>query len=326
MGKPAALDVRHVVVDTDTGIDDALALLYLAGKVDTHIAAITSVYGNTEIESALSNIARVLEVAQLEETLVARGASSPLVGQARIASHVHGGDGLGDIWSDQMMPKNVAAINAAHLLVELGNKSPGYYDLLLLGPLTNVGLALEIDPNILTRYRKVVIMGGSGPFPPLGTVQMVDANTQNDPEAATRVYGAQRTSMVMVGVNITAKTILDENHVDILRKSDTACSRFAIAILEAYMNFYQYAWGRRVSPVHDGLAAGLLLQPEWITEAAIGPIEVTTDGYFTRGHLACTADGAPVSWLTSTAPETLVVLDANKDAFISDFINVLSAD
>ena len=326
MNDPSALDVRHVVVDTDTGIDDALALLYLAGKAGIHISAITSVYGNTDTESALSNIARVLEVAQLEETLVARGESSQIVGQAKIASYVHGNDGLGDIWSDQMIPKNLAAVDAANLLVDLGNESPGYYDLLLLGPLTNVGLALEIDPNLLRLYRKVVIMGGSGPFPALGTVQMVDANTQNDPEAARRVYGAPRANMVMVGCNVTAKTILDERGVDILRASGTAWSQFSVAILEAYMNFYQYAWGRRVSPVHDGLAAGLLVHPEWIRKSVTGPVNITSDGFFTRGHLLQTAEGFPVSWSTVSTPETLVVLEVNKESFMSDFINTLSTN
>ncbi|AMB58421.1 nucleoside hydrolase [Microterricola viridarii] len=91
-------DIRHVIVDTDTGIDDALALLYLAAQPNVEISAITSVYGNTPVEDAVTNIARVLKVVGLEQTLVARGAAGPILGEPRIAEHVHGTDGLGDIW------------------------------------------------------------------------------------------------------------------------------------------------------------------------------------------------------------------------------------
>ncbi|MGA1838918.1 nucleoside hydrolase, partial [Herbiconiux sp. 11R-BC] len=127
---PSARETRHIVLDTDTGIDDALALLYLAGRADVELSAITSVYGNTPVESALTNIARVLKVAGLEDTLVAAGAAGPIVGEARIASHVHGHDGLGDLWSEPIAPKNLSPLSSAELLVELGRSRPGYYDLL----------------------------------------------------------------------------------------------------------------------------------------------------------------------------------------------------
>jgi purine nucleosidase len=101
---------------------------------------------------------------------------------------VHGVDGLGDLWDTPIAPRNLSPLSSAELLVELGRSRPGYYDLLPVGPLTNLGLALELEPDLLTLYRSVVLMGGSGPFPPLGTVQMVDANIHNDPIAAERVF------------------------------------------------------------------------------------------------------------------------------------------
>ncbi|WP_368498608.1 nucleoside hydrolase [Herbiconiux sp. A18JL235] len=316
--------VRHIVLDTDTGIDDALALLYLAGRDDAEISAITSVYGNTPVEAALTNIARVLKVAGLDDTLVARGAAGPIDGEPRIASHVHGVDGLGDLWSEPIAPKNLSPLSSAELLVELGRSRPGYYDLLPIGPLTNLGLALEIEPELLTLYRSVVIMGGSGPFPPLGTVQMVDANIHNDAEASARVFAAPRNQLVMVGVNVTAGTIVDEQAVQALHRAGTEWGTFSAQVLEAYMDFYQYSWGRRVSPAHDGLAAALLVQPEWITSSVAGPVNITSDGFFTRAHLMQTANGLPVSWPSEPAPDTLVVLDVDREAFLTDFVRVLS--
>jgi purine nucleosidase len=316
--------IRHIVLDTDTGIDDALALLYLAGRDDAEISAITSVYGNTPVESALENIARVLKVAGLEDTLVAKGASGPIDGEARIAAHVHGADGLGDLWPERLTPKNLSPLSSAELLVELGRSRPGYYDLLPIGPLTNLGLALEIEPGLLTLYRSVVIMGGSGPFPPLGTVQMVDANIHNDAEASARVFAAPRNKLVMVGVNVTAGTIVDEQAVQALHRAGTEWGTFSAQVLEAYMDFYQVSWGRRVSPAHDGLAAALLVQPEWITKSVEGPVNITSDGFFTRAHLMQTAEGLPVSWPTEAAPDTFVVLDVDREAFLADFVRVLS--
>jgi purine nucleosidase len=319
-----ARETRHIVVDTDTGIDDALALLYLAGRDDAEISAITSVYGNTPVEAALTNIARVQKLAGLEDVLVARGAAGPIDGEPRIAGHVHGRDGLGDLWSEPIAPKNLSPLSSAELLVELGRSKPGYYDLLPVGPLTNLGLALEIEPELLTLYRSVVIMGGSGPFPPLGTVQMVDANIHNDAEAARRVFAAPRRQLVMVGVNVTAHTIVDEQAVQALHRAGTEWGTFSAQVLEAYMDFYQYSWGRRVSPAHDGLAAALLVHPEWITSATTGPVNITSDGFATRAHLMRTATGLPVSWPSEPAPDTVVVLDVDREAFLADFVRVLS--
>ena len=316
--------IRHVILDTDTGIDDALALLYLAGSENVEISAITSVYGNTPVEAALVNIARVLKVAGLEDTLVARGADGPLNGDPRIAGHVHGKDGLGDLWSDPIAPKNLSPLSAAELLVEMARSRPGYYDLLPVGPITNVGLALQIEPNLLTLFRSVVIMGGSGPFPPLGTVQMVDANIHNDADAAALMFAAPRNRLVMVGVNVTAGTIVDEQAVQALHRAGTEWGTFSAQVLEAYMDFYQFSWGRRVSPAHDGLAAALLIHPEWITKALNGPVNITTDGYATRAHLVRTAEGLPVSWESTPAPDTVVVVDVDRETFLADFVRVLA--
>jgi len=237
---------------------------------------------------------------------------------------VHGADGLGDLWSEPIAPKNLSPLNSAELLVELGRSRPGYYDLLPVGPLTNLGIALEIEPNLLTLFRSVVIMGGSGPFPPLGVVQMVDANIHNDAVAAARVFASPRRELVMVGVNVTAGTIVDEQAVQALHRAGTKVGTFSAQVLEAYMDFYQVAWGRRVSPAHDGFAAALLVQPEWITRSERGPVNITTDGFATRAHLMRTDTGLPVSWETTPAPDTHVVLDVDREAFLTDFVRVLS--
>lgn len=318
---------RRVVVDTDTGIDDALALLYLAARPDVSITAVTAVFGNCAVDDALRNIGVVLRTAGLADVPVARGAAGPLDGGApHLADYVHGRDGFGDLGLPRPLPE-VVDPSAAELIVATADAEPGVHDLLVLGPATNVGLALEIDPLVLTKYRSTVVMGGSGPFPPLGVAQIVDANTANDPLAARAMYAAPRSLLVMVGVNVGADTIVDEGHVARLHASATDAGRLSAALLESYMDFYRYVWGRRVSPAWDGLAAGLLVEPAWITEHEDGPVDVVPDGPRHRAHLLRTADGKPPAFdVPADLPPTRVALEVDRAAFLADFVGLLAGD
>jgi purine nucleosidase len=316
-----------VVVDTDTGIDDALALLWLAGRTDVEVSAITSVYGNCTVDDALRNIAYVQRLGGLQHVPVAAGASGPVDGRpAHLAPYVHGVDGMGDLGLDRP-EATVVAQTSAEYLVELANSAPGEYDLLPLGPLSNVALALELDPLVLTKFRSTVLMGGSGPFPPVGVTQTVDANIANDPAAARAVFAAPRSELVMVGVNVGRQTVVDEAAVQVLHRSGSPVGEFCAAALESYMDFYQYAWGRRISPAWDGLAAGLLVEPRWITASVDGPVAVVPDGLLARAHLLQTSDGMPVPFAQEearTAPPTTVVTGVDAGGFLTDFIGVLA--
>ncbi|HEY9523119.1 MAG TPA: nucleoside hydrolase, partial [Thermopolyspora sp.] len=195
---------------------------------------------------------------------------------------------------------------------------------LALGPLTNLALALRIDPDLLTGYRSVVLMGGSGPYPELGTSLMIDANVNNDPAAARAVFSAPRGELVMVGVNVTSATILTEHAIAALRAADTPRARFATEILDSYLDFYQNHWGRRVIPLHDPLAAGILLDPSFATAAVTGPVNVVTDGFLSRAHLMRTFDGLPPSFSYDPAPDTKVITAVDSARFVADFVETLS--
>jgi purine nucleosidase len=271
------------------------------------------------------NIGHVLRLAGLPDVPVAVGASGPMQGEAHIAHYVHGNDGLGDVVdaADKAQPATVVDRSSAEHLIQLATDRPGYYDLLTLGPLTNVGLALQQQPDLLTLFRQVVIMGGSGPFPPLGTSLMIDANIQNDATAAKLVFDAPCARRVMVGVNVTRTVITDEQQVLALHRSGSPIAQFAADILESYMDFYRFAWGRRVSPVHDGLAAAMVIRPDLIIESMTGPVNITTDGFATRAHLMRTADGLPVAWTPDPAPDSIAVTGVNVEAFQHDFLDAL---
>jgi len=314
--------VRRIVVDTDTGIDDAHTLLYLAGREDAAIEAITSVYGNCTQDDSLRNIAHVLRLLDLDVP-VARGADGPLEGEPRIAWQVHGRDGLGDRGYARPEPQPVDE-SAAEVLVRRGRERPGELDLLALGPLTNLALALRLDPQALARYRTVVVMGGSGPFDVPGVSRMVDANVQNDPVAAAAVFAAPRTELVMVGVNVTASTVLDEQGVARLAAADGPRARFASELFDSYLDFYQHEWGRRLCPLHDPLAAGVLLDPSLVTASLDGPVNVVTDGFTWRARLMLTGEGGAPALPVQPAPDTRVVTAVDRDRFVEDFLRVLT--
>ena len=202
---------RHaVVVDTDTGIDDALTLVYLAAVGDVDLVAVTATHGNCSTEDSAINVGHVLNLCGLPGVPIHTGRRGPISGkEPRYSYHVHGHDGLGDLGTERL-PGNRSQEPAAEALVRIGRERPGEVDLLVLGAMSNIADAIAIDPLVLTRYRSVVVMGGSGPYQPAGTNLEVDANVDADPQAAEVVFGAEHGNLVMVGVNVTTPAILDE--------------------------------------------------------------------------------------------------------------------
>lgn len=318
---------RQVIVDTDTGLDDALALLHLAGSPRADIAAVTTVYGNCHVEDSLRNAAHVLRLAGLADVPLSRGAAGPLRGEAHIAGYVHGDDGLGDLGFERPDPRTTRR-TAAQQIVALADEAPGRYDVLALGPLTNLALALREDPDLLFKVRSVTIMGGSGPYQPLGRSLMIDANIQNDGDAAHVLFSAARPAddtVTMVGVDVTGTVVLDEAMTSSLRHAGTAWGTFAADVLDAYYRFYVHEWGRRVAPVHDPLAAAVLIHPELVTRRVTAPAAVTSNGFATRARLLELPDGTPPALPRdiALAPATAVT-DVDRDAFLAEFVTGLA--
>jgi purine nucleosidase len=263
----------RVVVDTDTGIDDALALVWLATRADVEIVAVGSTHGNCRADQAAVNALRVLEACGATAP-VAEGRPGPLSGNAVLASHVHGHDGLGDagLAPPAGHPSGESAVDQ---LVRLGREHPGELDLLALGPLTNLGAALALDPRALAPYRSIVVMGGAGagraagvPDPTIGG----DHNTDHDPVAAVRVYDA--VGVTMVGTDVTLPVRFTGDDLDRIASAPTAHGQLVGAALPYYIRFHEPQFGPRTCCAHDALAAAVLTDPELVTEFAVGEIAV----------------------------------------------------
>ena len=324
MASPSPVpSVRRVLVDTDTGLADAHSLMYLLAQPDVRIEAITTIYGNTPVVDSARNVRTVLRLAGREDIPVHLGEAAPIEGEASIADFVHGTDGLGDRFERAEL--RVEEESAVDAIVRIAAENPGEVDLHPLGPLTNVARALERDPELFLKFRSVVIMGGAGPYPAPGGATLTDANTANDRRAAEIVFGARNAgNVIMVGVNVTATAILDEHVLAVLRGVGTPWATFAGEVLDAYNDFYQYKWGRRISSAHDGLATVVLHRPEIVTGWIEGPVDFTPYADSLATRIALTHDGLPLVWGTPEGPTIRAVTAFDGTEFRRRFVQALS--
>jgi purine nucleosidase len=268
----------RLIIDCDTGVDDSLALLYLASRPDVELVAIGSVHGNVPTEVGAANTIHVLEVAGRADVPVAVGAARPMAQELETSEFVHGHDGLGGAaQAPQGRPTGETAVEQ---LVRLARAHPGELSLLAVGPFTNVGLALLIEPELPRLLRQVTVMGGAFDVP--GNVTgRAEANIWHDPEAARLVFGAGW-PLRAVGLDVTMRTLLRAPELDRLAATDTPVARFCTAVLDHYSTFYEKVLGERACALHDPLAALLALDPELATWEHL-PVDVELRGELTRG-------------------------------------------
>lgn len=308
---------QRVVLDMDVGIDDALAILYLAARPDVEVVALGSVHGNGYTDVTTRNALAVLELAGLGDVPVARGAAEPLVVPLTVATLVHGDDGLGGA----ALPDPVAAEtgeSAADQIVRLGLEQPGLLDLFAVGPLTNLGLALRADPGALGRYRSVVIMGGAG-LEADDARSIMDANIAHDPDAADLVFGSGA-DLTMVGVNVTTPTVLEPSAQARIAASDLPHARFAWAILGFYLDFYERFLGRRVASLHDPLAAGILRDRSYVTAWVDAPVGLVDSALGARA----VAPTMPSADVARRGP-THIVTGVDGSRFVEDLVDALTS-
>lgn len=277
MERAEALSKIKLIMDVDTGVDDAWALLLAARSPEVELLAAGCVAGNVEVDLATLNTLRVLERAGKGDVPVAAGAAAPLSKPLDTAKFVHGEDGLGNTFLPAPAGKPTGE-HAADQLVRLARRYPGEIVLCAVGPLTNIALALQRAPELPRLLKRVVIMGGGVGF---GNVTPVaEANIHNDPEAAQQVFRAPW-DLTMIGLDVTHAVTCSEEQVQELRRSGPL-GAFAAAIFGVYLDFMEQATGRRQSPMHDPLAVAVAIDPT-LVEAPILPVEVETKGELTRG-------------------------------------------
>ena len=270
--------MKKVILDTDIGIDDAMALLFLHFARDVELSAIVTGFGNASLATTTRNALYIKDRFAIAAP-VFRGAAGPR-GKALFDGYpdfVHGDNGLGDI--DIPEPATQAESTAgAQGIVDLVQKYPGEISIVAVGRLTNVAEALHLCPELPRLAKELVVMGGVFGFNGhLGNVSPVaEANIAGDPAAADIVFGSGLDTTI-VGLDVTQEVIMDRAFFDSLRRDAGDAGEFIHAISRYYLAFHEKTTGRYACPVHDSSAVAYLLDPGlFVTTSAA--VRVATEG------------------------------------------------
>ena len=253
------MDSHHLILDTDPGIDDSMAIALIANSPEIQLHSVTTVFGNGPVSLSTANALRVLDVVGMEHVDVYEGANKPLLREYHgEGAKVHGSDGLGET-ALPASQRNVTSGYAANHIVNSIMNDPGKLTLAAIGPLTNLATALSIEPRIADNIREVVIMGGAvgvaGNASPVA-----EANIHNDPEAASIVFGASW-NLTVVGLDVTQQVLMDPAYLADLTEVKNPATSMIAAITPFYLDFHSTYRGETAMPVHDSSAIAFLIEP-----------------------------------------------------------------
>ena len=270
---------KLILMDVDTGVDDALAIMLAHRAPNAQVVAIGTVTGNVSSAQAATNTLKTLD-ALGADTPVAVGAARAIAREPLPPGNVHGADGLGD--ANLPAPGHApTGEHAVDQLLRLVHERPGELSLYASGPLTNLGLALQRDPELPRLVKEVMVMGGA--IIAAGNVTpTAEFNIYCDPEAADLVFAADW-PVTLVALDVTMRALLRSEHLATLRASERPLARFTMRILPPYLALYSQRFGSEAVTMHDPLAMGLLLDPSLALERARLDTRVETAGELTTG-------------------------------------------
>ena len=301
---------RKVIIDTDPGVDDAMAIFMALASPELDVVGLTTIFGNAATVDTTRNARVLLDAAGRNDIPVAAGAENSLTGQyVGPVPWVHGHNGLGDavINEPSCLPLDVPA---HEFLYSMAAASPGVITLLAVGPLTNLGLALQHHPDIVDLVAEIVVMGGNALVPGNAT-PVAEANINNDPEAADLVFGA-KWQVTMVGLDVTHKVNLSGAAIDRISAVDTPMAALLGAALPVYRHFFETRNHVDGIFVHDPSAVAYLLDPDAF-ETEQWSLRVETQS-FSRGktwpNMGDTDDAAPTAWRDRPPVNVCVGVDA----------------
>lgn len=331
-----------VFVDVDTGVDDALALLYLFASPDADVVGIASTGGNVAVQQVCENNLGLLELCGVTGVPVSKGSEETLTGPMSLPSRVHGPRGLG--YADlPPTDRRLTGHDAATAWVRAAHAHPGELIGVATGPLTNLALALRAEPALPALLRRLVVMGGS--YDHRGnTTAVAEWNISVDPEAAAEVLAAwgaetvgQERLPVLCGLDLTRRVAMTPDHLARLAAAAgstatpmsaddepgarSTASNPLIRVIEDAMRFYLEAYhanghGYRAH-LHDPLAAAAALEPELVTTRP-ATVDIELTGTLTRAMTV-------TDWSGRRRPNALIGTDVDAAAFFDRFIDRVGA-
>lgn len=289
--------MRKVIVDTDTGVDDALALMLLAADPEVEIMAVVSVFGNCHGDRAADNARYVLDTCGRQNVPVYRGSDVPLKQELRLSSGVHGDDGFGNTGIRPAVSVSTEP-DGVDVIVDLVAQHEGEIDYLALGPQTNLARALESDPRLIEKLKSVTIVGTLGPALYGDTKPWADRRfrVSRDPNVsfdidAAQVVAARAGDVTWCGPYVTRQALVPERFFqDIADSTGNAPAELITKISKEYAGFYSRSYGRpddaRVMGINDSLAVATLLRPDLVAGSVQRPLETFEDPETGERYLA----------------------------------------
>ncbi len=246
---------RPIIIDTDPGIDDALAIFLACASPELEIRAVTTVAGNVGINRTTRNASALVALAGKANTPVFRGAEKPLAGTWTTIEDIHGQNGIGDATiPDGPNGSRGPAVEA--LIDILSTAQPDSQTVVLLGPQTNLALALEQKPDIVRAIKEIVVMAGSLDPEKGNSTRYAEFNVHVDPQAAHRVLACGR-PMVWAPLEVARQASVDRMWIDLLRTIDRPCCTASADMLE----FYLQSFDKPAAALYDPLAVMWLIAP-----------------------------------------------------------------
>ena len=313
--------LKHkIIIDTDPGIDDAMAIAYAIAHPDIELLALTTVFGNVRTHEATRNALALLDLWG-HGADVAEGESAPISMPANEPSYlVHGRNGFGGV-EIPASARTKHALGAVDYIIEASRRHPGEITVCAVGPLTNLARLLERDPEVVSRLKSVIVMGGAvhrkGNVTP-----MAEANFWNDPDAADMVLAANW-PLVMAPLDCTMPVVFTPDFMQALATESPALGTPLAAMAEFYARFYRSHLGIGGCVPHDVMALSWLTVPGAF-RLQKGALAVVTNGPAigqtlfqpggTRSRARCFDD----------RPDHLVMVDTDPEMFMADYMMVMT--
>ncbi len=269
---------QKIILDSDPGIDDAMAILFAEANPSVELLAITTVYGNATIDNSTRNALFLKQKFNLKADIV-KGAHKPIVRPpVGPTVAVHGDSGFGDLEIPAQNTDLVDPRPAYQYIIDTVRANPGEITVVAIGPLTNLALALDADPEIVDLVKEIVIMGGAfGGRGHCGNVTpYAEANIHDDPHAADKVFCASW-PVVIIGLDVTHQSFFSADYLRSLRDDGGETGQFIWDVSEFYLRFYSEKLNLEGCFVHDPSAIAYVIDPELFTQRK-GPVRVVTDG------------------------------------------------
>ena len=255
--------LQKIILDVDTGIDDALSILYALGEENAKLIGVTTTFGNIDLEQAASNTLSILDLAGATNIPVYKGSSSSLSSEEyirrEVTTRIHGEDGIGDA-NIESSTRTTKEQNAVDFLVEAALEYGQELKLICVGPLTNLAKAYQKNSEALQNVAEIVIMGGALTVPGNAT-KFAEANIIED-EVAAKMILESDLPLKMVGLDVTMRTILTQAETDQWEEYDTEQSQAIVKMTQHYFQSYRDRLGMLGCALHDPLAVGIALHPE----------------------------------------------------------------